>query len=91
MATRTTRSAAWTATTPTTNRVMVWFGTSPTGAPAAIYIDGRRVATVDTAGPTKVRQMLKPIPVAWVRHVVTVVHVGPTGRSLRIDGAAYGR
>lgn len=86
------RNSAWTAKTPTTNRIMLWFGTSPTGAPAAIYVDGRRVATVNTRHKnTKVRQVLKPIPVSWGKHVVTVVHNGPNGKTLRLDGVAYGR
>lgn len=86
------RTSAWTARTSTTNRIMLWFGTSPTGAPAAIYVDGKRVATVNTkARTTRVRQVLKPIPVLWGRHVVTVVHAGKNGQTLRLDAAAYGR
>ncbi|GAB48102.1 hypothetical protein [Mobilicoccus pelagius] len=86
------RTSAWTARTSTTNRIMLWFGTSPKGAPAAIYVDGKRVATVNTKSrSTTVRQVLKPIPVLWGRHVVTVVHAGKNGQTLRLDAASYGR
>ncbi|WP_168582443.1 hypothetical protein [Gephyromycinifex aptenodytis] len=92
MLTSNRRTAGWRATTPTTNRVMLWFGTSPTGAPALVYIDGKRVATMDTRSTGNItRRVLKPIPVLWGKHVVTVVHGGKNGQTLHLDGVAYGR
>ncbi|WP_040159325.1 hypothetical protein [Mobilicoccus massiliensis] len=86
------RTSAWTTKTPTTNKVLLWFGTAPNGAPAAVYVDGKRVATVQTKAPrVRSRQMLKAIPVLWGKHVVTVVHAGKNGQTLRMDGVAYGR
>ncbi len=92
MLTASQRTSAWTVRTPTTNRVAIWFGTAPTGAPAAVFVDGKRVATIQTkASKVRNRQMLKTIPVRWGSHVVTVVHAGKNGQTLRVDGVAYGR
>lgn len=86
------RNTAWTTRTPTTNQVLVWFGTSPTGGPAAVFVDGKRVATINTrSSKAVVRQVLRPIPVRWGQHTVTIVHSGRNGQTVSIDGIAYGR
>ncbi|WP_204298798.1 Ig-like domain-containing protein [Actinoplanes campanulatus] len=69
---------------------VAWIGSrTPTSGAAGVYLDGRKVATVDTRGTAGHRQVLWAGATNPGTHTVTVVVAGTSGRpAVLVDGFA---
>ena len=67
---------------------MGWIGSRSSGAGVVhVYLDGRRVATVDTRGRSAHRQLLWSGSTSYGRHTLKLVAAGTAGRpTVVVDG-----